>query len=183
MDPFDYAWNEHERIAFMENNVVLPTKYKIKVKDNYSKRCDLEAAFEMVPQKCVALWAMLNASDFIQYIDIADNEQKSCIVTKTIDILKKRINHEISAYELRSAGFLANTLAQKSINELSKYASRVFAQAIATGHMRGHAIVSSDYSIKVVNLLFPNDDNSIIKEREKQIELAAEIMSQERSIQ
>lgn len=177
MDPFDYAWNAHERIAFMENNVVLSTKYKIKVMDNYSKRCDLEAAFEKMPQKYLALWAMLNANDFIQYIDIADNEQKNCIVTKTLDILKSRINNEINAYELRNAGFLANTLAQKSINELSKFASRVFAQAIATGHMRGHAIVSSDYSIKVINLLFPNDNNSIIKEREKQIELAADIIA------
>ena len=41
------------------------------------------------------------------------------------------INNEINAYELRNAGFLANTLAQKSVNELSKFASRVFAQAIA----------------------------------------------------
>jgi hypothetical protein len=183
MDPFDYAWNEHERIAYIENSVVLPTKYKIKVQDNYLKRCDLEAALEKLPQKYLALWAMQNAKHFIQYVDIDDDEQKNLIVTKTLGIFTKRIDNEINAYELRNAGFLANTLAQKSTNDLSKFASRVFAQAIATGHMRGHAIVSSDYSIKVINLLFPNDDDAITKEREKQIELAAEITSQEQFVQ
>ncbi len=182
MNPLDYAWNEHERIAFMENHVVLPTSYKIKIRDNYSKRCDLEAALEKLPQKYLALWAIQNAKNFIQYVDIDDDEQKNFIVTKTLGIFEKRINNEINAYELRNAGFLANTLAQKSVNELSKFASRVFAQAIATGHMRGHAIVSSDYSIKVMNLLSPNDDILITKEREKQIELTAEIISQEQFV-
>jgi len=107
---------------------------------------------------------------------------RNLIVTKTLGIFEKRIDNEINAYELRNAGFLANTLAHKSTNDLSKFASRVFAQAIATGHMRGHAIVSSDYSIKVINLLFPNDDDSIAKEREKQIVLAAEIISQEQFV-
>lgn len=48
----------------------------------------------------------------------------------------------------------------------------MFAQAIATGHMRGHAIVSSDYAIKVINLKYTNNYNIVINERNIQIELA-----------
>ena len=38
--------------------------------------------------------------------------------------------------------------------------------------MRGHAIVSADYAVKVVNLLSLDDIEAVRKEREKQIALA-----------
>lgn len=66
---------------------------------------------------------------------------------ETTAVLNMRIDGKSSAYKLRNAGFLANKLGQMSINDLSKYSARVFAQSIATGHhMRGHAIVSSGHS-------------------------------------
>lgn len=55
--------------------------------------------------------------------------------------------------------------------KISKFSSRVYAQAIATGHMRGHAIVSSDYAVKVVNLLNSNSRIEAVNERNKQMEL------------
>ena len=42
-------------------------------------------------------------------------------------------------------------------------------QAVATGHMREHAMVASDYAIKVINLLFPNNVNAVKQERLWQI--------------
>jgi len=41
--------------------------------------------------------------------------------------------------------------------------------------MRGHAIVSSDYAIKVINLIYPNSLEHVIAEREKQIVIAKKI--------
>ena len=41
--------------------------------------------------------------------------------------------------------------------------------------MRGHAIVSSDYAIKVINLIYPNSLERVIAEREKQIVIAKQI--------
>lgn len=64
-----------------------------------------------------------NAKRFIFYINIGDEESKNDIISKTSDILQKRIDSKISAFELRNAGFLANTLAQNSINETSKFSS------------------------------------------------------------
>ena len=58
-------------------------------------------------------------------------------------------------------------------SQIGKYAARVFAQAVATGHMRGHAIVAADYAIKVRNLRSPDDLQRAGKEREGQIELAS----------
>ena len=59
-----------------------------------------------------------------------------------------------------------------SVSKTSEFASRIFVQAIAVGHMRGHAIVSSDYAIKVCNITYNNDIKAVITERETQITLA-----------
>lgn len=128
--------------------------------------------------KLVAKWTIKNSQPFLSFIDIGDNELKVSIINETTGILNKRISGEISVHILRNAGFLANQLGQQSINELSKYSSRVFAQSIATGHMRGHAIVSSDYSIKVINILFPKDMVKVEEERNRQIELAIQILKE-----
>ena len=68
---------------------------------------------------------------------------------------------------------MAQKLSQQARSSVSKYAARIFAQAVATAHMRGHAVVSADYAVKVVNLLSPDDIEAVRKEREKQIELAS----------
>ncbi|MFL2136495.1 putative immunity protein [Ruoffia sp. FAM 24228] len=50
------------------------------------------------------------------------------------------------------------------MNDISKFSVRVFAQVVATGHMQGDAIVSSDYAIKVVNILYYHDEQAAINE-------------------
>ncbi|UXV32357.1 putative immunity protein [Mammaliicoccus sciuri] len=71
---------------------------------------------------------------------------------------------------------MANQLSQRSLTEQSKFAARVYAQAIATEHMRGHAIVSSDYAVKVMNVISTNDLKLVTEERNKQIHIAKDIM-------
>ena len=175
MNPEEYAWNEHERQLYIANKIIIPSPYKIKIIDNLAKRNELEHILNKLPQRNLAIWARKNAERFISYIDIGDAKQKNEIISKTTTILYKRIDAQINAFELRNAGFLANTLAKESVNEISKFSARVYAQAIATGHMRGHAIVSSDYAIKVINLL-RNDVDEAINERNKQILLAQAIL-------
>lgn len=172
IDPNEYAWNQHERQLYIENNITRPTPYKIRILDDIHLRNQLELLLERLPQKELAIWAKNNAERFLTYIQIGDEESKSEIISKTSELLQKRIDGELSAFELRKAGFMAHTLAKASLNDISEAASRVYAQAISVGHMRGHAIVSSDYAIKVVNLLYKNNVSEARKERNRQIELA-----------
>lgn len=176
MKPEEYAWNDHERRLYTENRIAIPTPYKIKIRDDENKRNELEQILNSLSQRKLAIWARKNANRFISCIDIGDEKAKADIVFRTSDILQKRMDGKISAFELRDAGFLANTLAKDSLNEISKFSSRVYAQAIATGHMRGHAIVSSDYAIKVINLLTDNDKVEAGNERNRQIELAESLL-------
>lgn len=166
----DYAWIAHERRLKKGDNIKIPTPYKISIKDNLDKRVELEQIFELLPQAELARWAIENAERFIKYIDIDNEDFKYSIIQSSREILFRRINNEVNTYNLRQAGFLANTLAKKSVSEMSKLSSRVFAQAIFTGHMRSHAIVSSDYAVKVQNLI--SDADVSTTERNEQIKIA-----------
>lgn len=93
-----------------------------------------------------------------------------------MNVFQQRLEGKISAYQLRQAGFLANTLSKRSTTDISKFAARVYAQAIASAHMRGHAMVSSDYAIKVIQLKDPKDLDRVRMERERQISLAQDFL-------
>lgn len=73
-------------------------------------------------------------------------------------------------HDVRQAGFKIHQLAKSSQDTVTRTALRVVGQAVATGHMREHAMVSSDYAVKVINLLFPDDINAVRQERFWQIE-------------
>ena len=169
----DYAWNAHERKSYENDQVILPSPYKLKILDDSEKRLELELVLEELPQEQLARWAMKMASSFIALIDAEDESEKQKILTQVREVFQARLDGRASAYELRQAGFLANKLSQQAQSQIGKYAARVFAQGVATGHMRGHAIVAADYAIKVRNLQSPDDLQRAVKEREGQIELAS----------
>lgn len=73
-------------------------------------------------------------------------------------------------HDVRQAGFKIHQLAKSGQDIVIQTALRVVGQAVAIGHMRKHAMVSSDYAVKVINLLFPNDVNAVRQERFWQIE-------------
>ena len=169
----DYAWNAHERKSYENDQVILPSPYKLKILDDGEKRLELELVLEELPQGKLARWAMKMASSFIPLIDTEDEFEKQKILTQVREVFQVRLDGKASAYELRKAGFLANKLSQQAQSQIGNYAARVFAQAVAAAHMRGHAIVAADYAIKVRNLQSPDDLQLAVKERKGQIELAS----------
>jgi hypothetical protein len=49
------------------------------------------------------------------------------------------------------------------------------AQVAATPHVKRHALIASDYAIKLINLLHPKNFDAVRKEREIQIALMESI--------
>ena len=174
MKPEEYSWNEWERNRYINGDVKVPSEYKIKVIDIPQKRLELETILEQLPHKEVARWAVENARRFIE--DIENFADKESILGETLNVFQQRLEGKISAYQLRQAGFLANTLSKRSTTDICKFAARVYTQAIASAHMRGHAMVSSDYAIKVIQLKDPIDLDRIRAERERQIALARDFL-------
>src|SRR5699024_7343315 len=147
---------------------------KIKIVDNINLRNNIEKELEKLPQKLLAQWALNIATPYLDYLD--NHLKNDSRINLGIETLEKRMNRNIKAYDLRQVGFTVNELAKESKTNISKYSARSFAQAIATGHMRGHAMVSSDYAIKAVNTLTDNSLDASTKERERQLKIVDDLL-------
>ncbi|WP_340003379.1 putative immunity protein [Paenibacillus sp. FSL K6-0276] len=171
----EYAWNKHEQ-QLKETNEFTYSSPKIKIVDNNELRNQLEETLEKLPQKLLAKWALRIAVEHLSYLD--DYLVNDPRIDLGIETLEKRITGDIRAFDLRKIGFIVNELAKESTTEVSKYAARSFAQAIATGHMRGHAMVSSDYAVKLVNYISNNSSvaEAATKERERQLRIIEELI-------
>ncbi|MDF2556175.1 MAG: hypothetical protein K0R71_3 [Bacillales bacterium] len=171
----DYAWNKNEQKAKEEQIVFTYTKPKIKIIDNNELRNKIEEALEKMPQELLARWALKVATPYLDYLD--EYLKGDSRINLGIETLEKRIDESIGAFDLRKVGFAVNELAKESKSEISKNSARSFAQAIATGHMRGHALVSSDYAIRATNILTDNSIDASTKERERQLKIIHELLN------
>jgi hypothetical protein len=63
------------------------------------------------------------------------------------------------------------TLAREEKDPIKACIYRIMAQIINTPHVKKHALWASDYAIKLINKLYPNNFDEIKKEREIQIGL------------
>lgn len=170
----EYAWNKHEQQIKATNEFIYSSP-KIKIVDNNKLRNQLEETLENLPQKFLAKWALSVAVEHLDHLDQhLINDPR---IDLGIETLEKRIAGDIRAFDLRKVGFIVNELAKESTTEASKYAARSFAQAIATGHMRGHAMVSGDYAVRLVNCISNRSSvaEAATKERERQLMRAEEL--------
>ena len=94
---------------------------------------------------------------------------QQALITEGFAVNEKWQIGEARIHEVRQAGFKVHKLAKESENQIIQTAIRVAGQAIGTGHMKEHAMVASDYVIKVLNLKYPNNMEVVEKLREWQI--------------
>lgn len=168
----EYAWNKHEQKLKRKQIEFRPSSPKIKIVDDTQLRNLIEERIESLPQKEVAKWALELSLEYLVFLD--EHLKDDPRINLGIETLEERIEGSKRAYDLRQVGFLVNQLAKESKTDRSKYSARTFAQAIATGHMRGHAMVCSDYAIKVTNGLTDNSLEMATKERERQLKILTE---------
>lgn len=146
----------------------MATKTKIKIVDNIELRRTLDYEYEKSSQIKLCKYALLLATHILTMIDYDD--MNNPIITDGYAINEKWQKGTARMHDVRQAGFQIHQLAKKAQDVVIQTSLRVVGQAIATGHMREHAMVASDYAIKVINLLFPNDVNAVKQERLWQIE-------------
>jgi hypothetical protein len=154
----------------------MPTKAKIKIKDNAVLRNELDQLYEKTEQVVLAKWALSVAKHILSMASID---------TSSIDEINEGFHTnelwqigQSRMFDVRQAGFKVHRLARESKDEIETAALRTAGQAIGTGHMREHAMVCSDYAIKTIELFFAGDLNEISKEREWQIMELKKYLSQ-----
>ena len=145
----------------------MTTKVKIKIKDNSELREKIDELYEKISQVDLAKWSLLMAKHILDIADIDYNSIDVIVDGFMVNELWQTGNTRM--HDVRQAGLKIHKIARECESEIKKTAFRVTGQAVASGHMREHAMVASDYAIKTIGLISSNDIDAITFEREWQL--------------
>lgn len=145
----------------------MATVRKIKVEDSDELRTVLDNLYENATQIVLAKWAL----DLVKhtFVTAGYNVNDYDVVIKGFLVNEAWQEGQSRMHDVRQAGFKIHELAKKSDDKLLMTALRVAGQAVGTGHMREHAMVASDYAIKLINLIYPGNKDAVTQERLWQI--------------
>ena len=144
----------------------MTTKVKIKIIDNSELREKIDELYEKMSQVDLAKWSLLMAKHILDIVDIDYNSIEEIVDGFMVNELWQTGNARM--HDVRQAGLKIHKIARECNSEIKKTAFRVTGQAVASGHMREHAMVASDYAIKTIGLISSNDIDAITFEREWQ---------------
>jgi len=145
----------------------MPTRVKIKIKDNNELRMEIDEVYEKTRQLDLAKWALIIAKHILEQADIEYSDIDEIVEGIRVNELWQI--GQARMHDVRQAGIKIHKLAHDTDNEIRKTAFRVVGQAVASGHMREHAMVASDYAVKTIGLITSNDMKAITEEREWQL--------------
>ncbi|SFP74222.1 putative immunity protein [Caldicoprobacter faecalis] len=145
----------------------MPPKPKIKIKDNSELREQICKLYEKASQISLAKWSLAMAKHILDIAGIDFNSIEEIVEGFKINELWQ--GGKARVYDVRQAGFKIHKVAREYDSEIKRTALRVAGHAVASGHMKEHAMVASDYAVKVIGLISSNDIDEITFEREWQL--------------
>lgn len=153
----------------------MPTQTKIKIDDAVELRQKLDGIYDTASQTILAKWSILLAKHIMDIAGFANAENET--ILNGFDVNEAWQNGQARMHDVRQAGFKIHALSKATEDVLHIAILRVIGQAVGTGHMREHAMVASDYAVKVVNILQPDNKEAVIAEREWQITTLVKCLS------
>jgi len=109
--------------------------------------------------------------------ELIDESIEDEIVRKGFEIHAQWQAGKASMHDVRQVSFRIHQKAKASGNPAVCAALRVAGHAVAAAHMREHAMVASDYAVKVISLLHPDCMDAVRKERLWQVHCLQEVKS------
>ncbi len=146
----------------------MSTKPKIKIVDDSIIRNKIDTLYENTSQIILVKWSISMAKHILDLVGF--DYKTSDIIIEGFKVNEMWQSGKARMHDVRQAGFKVHKLAKETKSTVNQTALRVVGQAIASGHMREHSMVASDYAIKVINLQFANNLDLITKERKWQLE-------------
>lgn len=144
------------------------TKTKIKIDDVTELRALLDKEYVDAGQIELSKYAILLAKHILELTQYKNINNTA--ITDGLVVIEKWQRGNAKVKDIRQASFKLHDIARACTESIDKVTFRIIGQAIAVAHMKEHAMVASDYSVKLINLLFPNDITSVKQERLWQIE-------------
>ncbi len=144
------------------------TKSRINIVDDAELRDELDQEYDSASQVQLCRYALMLAVHILELIDDTDLDDGT--IKEGFLINEQWQSGKARMHDVRQASFRIHQMAKMSEDAIVSAALRVAGHAVATGHMRQHAMVASDYAIRVINLLYPNRMEAVKKERLWQID-------------
>lgn len=147
---------------------VLDGVYIIKKLDDIPElKSRLVDVFATKTHRAVSRYGLLLADHLLQSAHMAMDEA----VLACYRINQRWQDGDAGFQEARDAAGALFDLAREERNPVKEKALRAMGQVAAIPHVKRHALIASDYAVKVVNLQYPGDFDSVRKERDLQIAL------------
>ena len=146
----------------------MATKIKIKINDNKELRKEIDGFYENMDQKTLAKWSLAIAKHILKIVDIDYSSIDEIVEGFKISELWQV--KEVRLHDIRQAGFKIHKIARESDSEIKRAALRVVGHAVASGHLREHAIIASDYAVKTIGLITSDNMEAVTIEREWQLD-------------
>jgi hypothetical protein len=142
-----------------------------KIDDIPELKEELIDVFLTKSHKAVSRYSVLLA----EHIFNLANMQPKDAIRETIEINIKWQEGKVKFREARNVAGRMFAMASGEKDQVKATVLRVLGQAAATPHVARHALIASDYAIKLINLLYPKNFEEIKKERRSQIEMMKSI--------
>ncbi len=145
----------------------MATKVKIKIVDNERLRNEIDRLYENAEQTDLAKWSIATAKHILDIAGIGYDSIEEIIDGFRVNELWQ--SGKARMHDVRQAGLMIHKLARACDDQIQTAALRATGQAVASGHMREHAMVASDYAVKTIGLITSNDIEAITRERAWQL--------------
>lgn len=138
-----------------------------KLDDIPALREALIAVFDQRTHRAVSRYGLLLADHVLQLAGIPMNETLAQCYT----VNRRWQDGDATFQQARDVSGLIHDLAREEKASAKANALRAVAQVAAIPHVKRHALIASNYAVKVVNLLHPGDMARVEEERALQIRL------------
>ncbi len=149
------------------------TKLKIRIPDDTELRARLVQEYEDASQVQLCRYALKLAARILTLVDGSMLDHDT--VREGFRINEQRQKGSARVHDVRQASFRIHQLAKASGDVTVCTALRAAGHAVAAAHMNEHAMVASDYAVKVISLLYPGRTEAIRNERLQQIQCLQEV--------
>jgi hypothetical protein len=144
-----------------------------KIDDIPDLRIELENIFDSKSHKEMAKYSLLLGQHILKITDTEPCNEiaEGFELNKKWQIGEPNKKGFAKFQESRNAADKLYKLARDEKDPIKEKVYRVMANIAAVPHVKNHALWASDYAIKLINKLYPNNFDEVKKEREIQIKL------------
>ena len=131
----------------------------------------LISVYETKSHKDVSRYSLLLAEHALALSGMPANET----VESCFSVCRAWQEGDAKFQEARQVAFALHRLAREETNPVYVLVYRTLGQIAATPHVKRHALVASDYAVKLVNRMFPGNLEKVREMRETQIFLLEQV--------